>query len=252
MTPDERTITTGDGCRLAVHRLGAGRAVVLVHGFISSANTNWIAPGTARRLVDAGFAVIAPDLRGHGQSDAPQSAEHYPADVLPADLEAVITGLELRDYDLVGYSLGARTALRLVVRAGVPLPRRLVLGGMGLSGIRDSRGRTDWFAQAIRRRDEPDLSAAERTVARFIKSMKTDPVAAIHLLYSQVDTTADALRQVALPALVIAGKGDQDNGSARDLAAALPNGRYAEVPGTHMSAVLESAFGEAIAEFLSG
>lgn len=250
--PECITLSAGDGCKLAVHRMGQGRPVVLVHGFISSANTNWIAPGTAGRLVGAGFSVVAPDLRGHGQSEAPAGPQHYPPDVLPADLEAVIRDLHLRDYDLVGYSLGARTVTRLVVRGVVPPPRRLVLGGMGLSGMVDSHGRTAWFTQAIQRRDEPDLPMAERSVARFLKSMKTDPDAAIHLLASQVDTSAAQLAGIALPVLVVAGHGDNDNGSASALAEAIPGARFAPVPGSHMSAVLEPAFATAICDFLSG
>ena len=55
-----------------------------------------------------------------------------------------------------------------------------------------------------------------------------------------------------MPSATICGAQDDDNGSARDLAARLPDAVYIEVPGTHMSSVTEPAFGEAITTFLAG
>ena len=49
--------------QLAVHRLGAGRPVLLLHGLFSSAEVNWIKFGHAKRLADAGFQAIMPDVR---------------------------------------------------------------------------------------------------------------------------------------------------------------------------------------------
>ena len=119
-----------DGNELALHRLGAGRPVVLLHGLFSDAQTNWIRFGHAQRLADAGFEAIMPDLRAHGQSARPRDPAAYPEDVLVRDAQALVALLALQDYDLGGFSLGARTAVRGVL-AGLT-PRRLVLGGMGL------------------------------------------------------------------------------------------------------------------------
>ena len=54
-----------------------------------------------------------------------------------------------------------------------------------------------------------------------------------------------------MPALVVCGEQDSDNGSAVDLAASLPNAELRWVPGTHMSSVTEPSFGEAIADFVA-
>ena len=80
----------------------------------------------------------------------------------------------------------------------------------------------------------------------------TDRVAARLLLGSVDDTSPDALNAIAMPTLVVCGAEDQDNGSAPALAEALPDGRYVEVPGTHMSSVTRRELGEAIVRFLSG
>ena len=103
------------GARLALHRLGEGRPVVLLHGLFSSAQVNWIKFGTAARLAEAGFEAIMPDLRAHGESDAPHDPAAYPPDVLVKDVLAVVAALGLTEFDLGGFSLGARTAVRAVL-----------------------------------------------------------------------------------------------------------------------------------------
>ncbi len=236
------------GARLAVHRMGAGRPVVLLHGLFSSAEVNWIKFGTAARLVETGFEAIMPDLRAHGQSDAPHEPSAYPEDVLVADALALVAALELTDYDLVGFSLGARTAVRGVL-AGLT-PRRLVLGGMGLEGLSGWARRSAHFIDAIDRfgtieRDDPAYLAQN-----FMKSMRVDRVAARLLLQSVDDTPAAALDAVTMPTLVVCGSEDQDNGSAQALAERLPDAIYRAVPGTHMSSVTKPELGAAIVEFL--
>jgi pimeloyl-ACP methyl ester carboxylesterase len=59
------------------------------------------------------------------------------------------------------------------------------------------------------------------------------------------------LQAFTMPTLVVCGSEDDDNGSAADLAAALPDAIFREVPGTHMSSVTRPELGEAIAAFLS-
>lgn len=244
-----------DGAALAVHRIGEGRPLLLLHGLFSSAEVNWIKYGTARRLAEAGFACIMPDLRAHGQSAAPHDPASYPREVLARDLAALVSALGLTDYDLGGFSLGARTALRGVIAAGLS-PRRLVLGGMGLAGIRGWTGRIDFFLDVIARfgtipREDPAYMSQN-----FMRSTKVDLVAARLLLESFLagagEAEAEDLSRVTMPALLVCGTEDHDNGSAPDLAAALPDGRYAPIPGNHMSCVTRPELAEAIAGFLRG
>ena len=237
------------GARLAVHRLGAGRPVVLLHGLFSSAQVNWIKYGHAARLAEAGFEAIMPDLRAHGQSDAPHDPAAYPEDVLVKDALALVAALGLTDYDLGGFSLGARTAVRAVL-AGLA-PRRLVLGGMGLEGLGDWAGRSAFFVNAIDRFDQIQRGDPDYFAQQFMKTTKVDRVAARLLLGSVDDTAREALSAIAMPTLVVCGAEDQDNGSAPALAQALPDGRYVEVPGTHMSSVTQRQLGEAIERFLT-
>ena len=237
------------GARIAVHRVGHGRPVVLLHGLFSSAQVNWIKFGHADQLAAAGFEAIMPDLRAHGQSDAPHDASAYPRDVLAQDAAAVVTALGLDAFDLVGFSLGARTALRAVL-AGLA-PRRLVLGGMGIEGLGGWARRSAFFIDALDRFGAIGRGDPAFMTQGFIKTMNIDRVAARLLLGTMDDTPREALAKVTMPTLVVAGDQDHDNGSAPALARALPDARYVEVPGTHMSSVTRPELGEAIVAFLA-
>ena len=237
-----------DGTQIAVHRLGAGRPVLLLHGLFSSAEMNWIRFGHAAKLVAAGFEAIMPDLRAHGMSDKPHDPAAYPPGVLARDVLALVEALQLSDYDLVGFSLGARTAARAVI-AGLA-PRQLVLAGMGLEGLAGWNRRSAFFIDAIDRFDEVKRGDPAFMAVSFMKTMKIDRVAARLLLNAVDDTREEELERVTMPTMVLCGDKDSDNGSAPRLAEALPDARYVAIPGTHMSSVAEGAMGDALVEFL--
>lgn len=243
------TVEGFGGAGLAVHRMGAGRPVLLFHGLFSSAEVNWIKYGHAAALAAAGFEAIMPDLRAHGLSDAPHDPAQYPPDVLVEDVKAIVQGLGLVDYDLAGFSLGARTSLKAVI-AGLR-PRRLVLGGMGYEGLVHWRGRTAHFLDVIARygtipRDDPAYFAQQ-----FMKTMQVDREAAALLLHSIEGGGDYDFSAAAMPTLVVCGADDRDNGDPVRLAEELPDGYFAEIPGTHMGCVSRPELGRAIVEFLS-
>lgn len=238
-----------DGADIAWTERGAGRPVILLHGLFSSAATNWLRFGAADAVAAAGFRVILPDHRAHGHSTAPHEAAAYPPDVLAMDVEALVRHLGLTDFDLGGYSMGARATVRCLVRG--MRPRRAVLGGMGLAGILDSAKRTDWFLHVIANADSFERGSDGWFAAQFMKTNGIDGAAVAHVLRSQVATSAADLGAIGTPTLVVCGAEDRDNGSAPDLAAALPHATYVEIPGNHMSAVTTPALGEAIAAYLA-
>lgn len=238
------------GTKLAVHRLGQGRPVLLLHGLFSSAAVNWIKFGHAQQLANAGFEAIMPDLRAHGQSASPHEPDAYPADVLVRDALELVEQLRLVDYDLGGFSLGSRTAVRGVL-AGLA-PRSLILGGMGIEGLGNWAGRSRFFIDAIDRFDEIKHGDPAFVARSFMKTQKVDRIAARLLLQSVDDTPPEALSAISMPTLVLCGSDDQDNGSAPALAEALPNARYVAIPGTHMSSVTQREMSEAMVAFLTG
>ena len=239
--------TASDATRLAWRELGEGRPVVLIHGLFSDANTNWIKFGHAAKLAAAGFRVIMPDLRAHGLSDKPQQPESYPRGILSRDIAELIAHLKLDDYILGGFSLGARTTVQLVGEGVTPV--KAILAGMGLEGLSDWNRRQAFFHEAIAQFDIAGRGDKWWMAIQFMKTMNVDRIAAGHLLRTFEDAHSDWLAAFTMPTLVLCGTEDADNGSAPALAAALPDARYAPVPGTHMSSVTKPEFSEAILAF---
>lgn len=238
-----------DGARLAVHEIGDGRPLVLLHGLFSSAHVNWIKYGTASHVAQAGFRVIMPDLRAHGESAAPQTRGAYPQDVLVMDAEALIAHLGLTDFDIGGFSLGARTTAKLLSR-GLK-PGRAILSGMGLEGLSGWAQRRDFFLEVVARRDTASRGDPHWMSIQFMKTMNIDPVAAALLLDTFGDVEPADVGAIETETLVLCGREDRDNGSPVALADMLPNGSLKEIPGTHMSCVTMPDLGRAMVDFLT-
>jgi pimeloyl-ACP methyl ester carboxylesterase len=239
-----------DGVELAWHEEGEGRPVILLHGLFSDAQMNWINFGHADRIAAAGFRAIMPDLRAHGLSAKPHSADFYPPGILVRDLEELVAHLALADFDLGGFSLGARTVVQAV---GEGLrPGKAILAGMGLRGLQNWDRRQQFFRDAIAAFDTASRGDPHWLAIQFMKTMKTDRAAALHILSSFGPTAPEWFASFTMPTLVVCGREDEDNGSAAELAAALPDAVFVEVPGTHMSSVTKPELGEEIACFLAG
>ncbi|MFQ3596378.1 MAG: alpha/beta fold hydrolase [Sphingomonadaceae bacterium] len=251
MELNRHDIASFDGVRLAVHTAGAGRPVMLLHGLFSNAHTNWVRFGAAERIVAAGWRLILPDLRGHGESEAPADPASWPEDVLARDAEAVAETLGLGpDLVLGGYSLGARTTVRVLVRGRLQ-PRAAILSGMGLEGITGGEARGAWFVRMIEGRGTWQRNTPEWIAESFMMANVAQPDALVHLLRGQKSTPADLLAGLQLPVAVVCGTDDRDNGSAEALAAALARARLVAIPGNHMSAVTRPDFGTSLADALA-
>lgn len=238
-----------DGERLAWRETGQGRAVVLLHGFFSDAETNWIRYGHAEAIAAQGFRVVMPDLRAHGSSAKPHDATAYPTDALAKDGHALIAHLGLTDYDLGGYSLGARTTCRMLATGAAP--RRVVFSGMGLDGLTDTGRRAGHFRHILTNLGQHRQGSPEWFAEAFLKTTRGDPVALLGIIDTFVSTPLAEIEAFAWPSVCVNGADDHDNGSAAALADALPHARYVEVPGNHMSAVIKPELGQAIADFLA-
>lgn len=247
-----RFFDSWDGTRIAWREMGdpTDRPVVLIHGYFSDARTNWLRYGHAAAIAARGMRVIMPDLRGHGDSARPHDASAYPPDALTRDGHALVAHLGLRDYDLGGYSLGARTTGRMVATGATP--GRLVLAGMGLEGLTHTHRRVGHFRRILADLDGHVRGSPEWLAAAFLKTTKGDPIALTGVLDTFVDVTLDDIAGWRYPTLVVAGAEDDDNGSAPDLADQMPHARYVEIPGGHMSSVTKAELGQAIADFLAG
>jgi pimeloyl-ACP methyl ester carboxylesterase len=130
---ESRKRIAGDGVELAVLDVGEGRPVVLLHGFPDSSHL-WRHQQPA--LVDAGFHVVAPDLRGFGESDRPEHVDDYAIGNSVRDVLAVLDTLELERASIVGHDFGAVVAW-LVAAFAPDRVERLVALSVGHPGARE-------------------------------------------------------------------------------------------------------------------
>ncbi len=238
-----------DGVDLAYRELGAGRALVLLHGLAGDA-TLWLRHGQAETIAARGHRVIMPDFRGHGRSARPHDAAAYPLDVLTDDGFALLEYLGLDDYDLGGYSLGARIVVRMLVRGATP--GRAVVAGQGLREVLGVGG----GAGAVLRRVIAGLGtfapgSSEEHAEQWLRSNGEDPVALLHVLDSIVATPVEPVGRIQVPTLVVVGADDERAASADQLVAALPRGARAVVPGDHSTAPAAPELTAAIMDFLA-
>lgn len=250
MSVSSHSFTSFSRVNINWRETGEGRPLLLIHGYFSEADTNWIKYGHAAALAEAGYRVIMPDLRAHGLSGKPHDTASYPPDILADDQFALLEHLGITDYDLGGYSLGGRTVARMLARGAKP--GRAIISGMGLEGLTQTGKRSGHFKHILDNLGQHERGSAAFMAEAFLKTTGGDPIALRLILDSFVDTEGAELRRVDLPVAVICGVEDQDNGSAAALAALLPHGKLFEVPGNHMSAVVKPELGAAMVAALTG
>lgn len=245
--------TARDGVRLAYRELGEGRALILLHGAMGG-GALWLHRGQAKAFAEAGYRVILPDFRGQGLSDKPGDAAAYPADVLADDALALLDHLALgstdADYDLGGYSLGARIVVRMLVRGATP--RRAVVAGQGMQQILGFGGGVGrMLRRIITATESPEPGSPEEQTAAWLAATGDDPVALLHAIDSVVATPAEDLGRVRVPVLVAMGTEDERSESVDALVEALPNATRATMPGDHGRAASAPEFVAAMLEFLT-
>lgn len=176
------SLVSCDGVAIAVDDLAAGdRPVLVLHGFTGSAAA--MAPLTERLALH--HRVLAPDLVGHGRSDAPADVEAYRAAAMVAQLAEVLRAAGVERVDVVGYSMGARVALTLAC-ARPEIVRRMVVVG-GTAGIDDEHERAE--------RRAADGALADRIEREGIEAF-VDAWEAIPLFASQRALPAEALKAI--------------------------------------------------------
>src|ERR1700682_5740837 len=124
-----------DGVRLhyEVHGPERGAPVVVVHGFASDYRLNWVGTRWQESLTTAGFRVFGLDCRGHGHSDKPHDRAAYDIRIMAGDITRFMDHVELPSTRYLGYSMGARIGLQVVMDSPGRV-ERAVLGGIGMAG----------------------------------------------------------------------------------------------------------------------
>lgn len=245
------TVRSFDGTPIAYTARGDGPTVLLLHGFGADHVLNWTRPGVIDALVDRGRTVIAPDARGHGASGKPHDPQAYSGDAMVRDAQAVLDHFGVLRVDVVGYSMGAMVAARLV--PAETRARSLVLGGVGETVVPPrSGGRAPEAIAAALLADDASAvdSASGRAFREFADATGADRRALAALSRSTALRYSVPFDELTVPTLVIAGTGDRLIRSPDRLAARLPSARLRMVKGDHLGAPYHHEFTQAIVEFL--
>ncbi len=242
-----------DSLELAFLDEGEGVPVLLIHGFASTRQMNWVYPGWVKALTGAGYRVIAHDNRGHGQSSKFYQEDEYSLDLMANDTISLLDHLDISHCHLMGFSMGARISARLAHK----WPERftkIVFGGNGYGMV---RGNGEW-APAVRdamlagRLDEvtDPRGNAFRT---FAEQTKGDLKAlAACIMGMRAATPESMFEEISQPVLVAVGTDDDVSGSPQKLTALLQNGKYLPIPGRdHMRSVGDKVYIKGVLEFLS-
>jgi pimeloyl-ACP methyl ester carboxylesterase len=231
---------------------GAGEPIVLVHGFASTKEVNWVNPGWVKTITGAGRRAIALDNRGHGASSKLYDPAAYHSATMAEDVRALLDHLGIERADVMGYSMGARIVTFLTIDHPTRV-RSVVIGGMG-SRMVEEVGLPDKVAAALEAPSLADISdPSGRMFRSFAEQTKSDLKALAACIRGNRQTLSRAqVAGIRVPVLVAIGTEDKVAGSAQKLAALIPGARSLDIPNRdHMLAVGDKVFKTAVLDFLN-
>lgn len=232
-----------DGLELAYEDIGAGPALVLIHGWAASGR-EWRDHGWVERL--SGRRLLMLDVRGHGRSAKPHSPEAYAVPKLAGDMIALMTALALPEADVFGYSMGATIALGAAVLAPSRV-RSLVDGAAPADPLQVTA-----LGRALQGRGEFDPVRLEAYRAYALQDRSNDLPALSACL--EAGLGAPPCEELAIfggEALIAVGTRDRRFEVNQRLSECLPGGRFLALEeADHMGAFSDERFQSAVVGFL--
>ena len=231
---------------------GEGDPIILVHGFASSKNVNWVYPTWVSELRKDGRRVIALDNRGHGESSKLYDSEEYHIGTMAGDVRALMDHLRIERADIMGYSLGGRMTAYLA-QSHAARVRSAIFGGIGL-GLIAGGGPGENVASALEAPSLEDVTdPVGRTFRAFADQTRSDRRAlAACLRGSRRLMTRDEAASITVPVLIAVGTTDEIAGSASALGQIVPGSQVLDIPDRdHMRAVGDRVYKAGVLEFLS-
>jgi pimeloyl-ACP methyl ester carboxylesterase len=241
-----------DAVEIAYLDEGEGEPIVLVHGFASTKNVNWVYPTWVSELKRGGRRVVALDNRGHGESAKLYDPEQYTIPIMAGDVIALMDHLGIARADIMGYSLGSRMTAQLALSAPERL-RSAIFGGIGMAMI-EGGGPGENVAEAL---EAPSLDEVAdpvgRTFRAFADQTRSDRLAlAACMRGSRALLFRNEAARIAVPVLIAVGTSDEIAGSARKLGEIIPDAEVLDIPNRdHMRAVGDKVYKAGVADFLS-
>jgi pimeloyl-ACP methyl ester carboxylesterase len=254
-----KSFKTWDGLEIAYQEWGKVQTgglprVMLHHGFVASADANWVATGVIDALTTAGRRVIAPDARGHGRSEKPHDPDRYGENRMARDLAVLLDTIDVQQIDLVGYSMGAIVSLLLA--STDERVRRLVIGGVG-SGVIECGGvdrravSNESIIQALSVDDPSSIEVPQAAAFRQLADALDSDRQALVAQAASIHRGGVALERILAPTLLLAGDTDPLAIRPQTLADAIPNGTLELLSGNHIEALGDPRFKASIVEFLA-
>jgi pimeloyl-ACP methyl ester carboxylesterase len=231
---------------------GEGDPILLVHGFASSKNVNWVYPAWVSELKKDGRRVVAIDLRGHGDSSKLYEPEQYSIEILASDVIALMDHLKIERADIMGYSLGSRVTA-VLARSQPKRLRSAILGGIGI-GLIEGGGPGENVAEALEAPSLDDVTdPVGRTFRAFADQTRSDRRAlAACLRGSRRLMTEKEAAGITVPVLIAVGTSDEIASSAEALGKIIPGSQVLNIPNRdHMRAVGDRVYKAGVLEFLS-
>jgi pimeloyl-ACP methyl ester carboxylesterase len=231
---------------------GEGEPIILVHGFASSKNVNWVYPTWVSELKKHGKRVIAMDHRGHGESSKLYDPEDYHIGTMAGDVRALMAHLKIERADMMGYSMGARITA-LIAEKNPEVLRSAIIAGLGI-GLIKGGGPGENVALALEAPTLDDVTdPVGRTFRTFADQTRSDRLAlAACMRGSRRLMTREEAAKIKVPTLIAVGTTDEIAGSARELQQVIEDSEVLDIPNRdHMRAVGDRVYKEGVLDFLS-
>jgi pimeloyl-ACP methyl ester carboxylesterase len=230
---------------------GEGDPIVLIHGFASNKEVNWVNTAWVSSLARAGRRVIALDNRGHGASSKLYDPAAYHSALMAEDVGALLDHLRIDRADIMGYSMGARITAYFAL-AHPQRARSAILGGLG-ERLVEGVGLPESIALALEAPSAADIrDPVDKMFRAFAEQTKSDLKAlAACIRGSRQTLSREEAARLAAPVLIAVGTKDPVAGSAHALAALIPGARALDIPDRdHMLAVGDRVFKAGVQQFL--
>jgi pimeloyl-ACP methyl ester carboxylesterase len=232
----------------------ASPPVVLHHGFVVDANSNWVATGVVEALLTAGRRVIAPDARGHGKSEKSHDPARYGEQRMARDLAVLLEVSGESQIDLVGYSMGA--IVSLIFASNDKRVRKLVVGGVG-SGVIECGGvdrravPNDAIIDALSAEDPSTIGMPEAGAFRMLADALGADRKALAAQAASIYRGDIALGRISAQTLLLAGESDPLAIRPEVLCEAIPGATLRILSGDHIGAIADPRFTQSIVDFLA-
>ena len=245
-------VFNSNGVRIHFLDEGKGDPVMLVHGFASNAENNWVTTGWLKFLTPH-YRVLALDCRGHGKSDKPHEAAEYTIEKMTGDVTGLLDHLGIRRAFLMGYSMGGRISMGLMTMHPDRF-RAIVLGGVGW-GVTSAVGNSDRRNAIVNALLADDPKSIKEETPRLFRAFAESNHNDLHALAAcmgshRPELDNDEFAAVKLPVLIVIGTKDTTVGSAEPIQKMIPGSRLVTLEGRdHLNAPGDRHYKEVVLEF---